>query len=143
MNIKKRKYLCQLLCETYPELVINGGVVTLKQIQAWWETYKDAPDRRIGFPLWLIGESQYRGQKRGTYVLPFLTFEDSVDTKTWSNKSTKAQTQEIEQEGCDTMVVAVDEETEKKFKEFCFEAGIMINATKLIGSELFKEQKNG
>lgn len=121
---KKREFVCQLLYKKYPELYTNGGVITLKQIQAWWEEYKDSPDRRVGYPLWLIGEAQFRGTKRGSYIVPLPTSEQ-IPTDKWKNKSKSKLVVEqkddiiIEQE-----CITDDPKILDEFEQFLSEAGI-------------------
>lgn len=127
---KKREFVCQLLYKKYPELYANGGVITLKQIQTWWEEYKDSPDRRVGFPLWLIGDQQFRGTKRGCYIVPLPTSEH-ISTDKWKNKSKSKlvvdqkhdiiidQDQEQEQE-----CITDDPKILDEFEQFLTEAGI-------------------
>lgn len=121
---KKREFVCQLLYKKYPELHTNGGIITLKQIQAWWEEYKDSPDRRVGYPLWLIGDAQFRGTKRGSYIVPLPTSEQ-ISTDKWKNKSKSKLVVEqkddiiIEQEH-----ITDDPKILNDFEQFLSEAGI-------------------
>jgi len=121
---KKREFVCQLLYKKYPELHTNGGVITLKQIQTWWEEYKDSPDRRVGYPLWLIGDSQFRGTKRGSYIVPLPTSEQ-ISTDKWKNKSKSKLV--VEQK--DDIIIGQEHITDdpkilNDFEQFLTEAGI-------------------
>lgn len=121
---KKREFVCQLLYKKYPELHTNGGVITLKQIQAWWEEYKDSPDRRVGYPLWLIGEAQFRGTKRGSYIVPLPTSEQ-ISTGKWKNKSKSKLV--VEQKN-DIIIekehITDDPKILEEFEQFLTDAGI-------------------
>lgn len=85
---KKRIYICQLLYEAFPQLKENGGIITLKELNDWWEKYKNTPDRRVGYPQWLISEKQYRGPKRGQYIVP-TPQEEEIEINKWKIKTTK------------------------------------------------------
>lgn len=133
---KKRMYVCQLLYEAFPQLHENGGIITLKELNSWWEKYKDNPERRIGYPQWLISEAQYRGPKRGQYIVPVPQNEE-IEASKWKIKTTKYNIESlkstIKPKNCDIInqdsneqeYITDDPEVLDEFEKFLKEEGLM------------------
>lgn len=64
----KRKQFVESLIKFHPSIK-ETGLVTLKQIQGWWEDYGKNPDRTVGYPNWLLVSKELRAA-RGSYIVP-------------------------------------------------------------------------
>ena len=74
---KKRQHAIRVLMQELPSFAETGVIAGL-DLMAWWDAYKQRPDREIGFPLWIRAEAEFRGEKRGTYKLPLPESSDPV-----------------------------------------------------------------
>lgn len=75
---KKRRMMVDLLLQEYPSIK-ETGVVSLKELRALHVKLWDARENgglKIGYPLWLTIEQQYRTDVRGRYAVPLPTDTD-------------------------------------------------------------------
>lgn len=69
----KRKIMVDLMLETYPDIE-KSGTITFKQIRALWsdiqEKRKNGTMSKLGYPLWITVEQEFRTDSRGVYAVP-------------------------------------------------------------------------
>lgn len=68
----KRKLVVDLLVKEYPVLALDGRI-TFKDLQAFWDKIRGQRDHggpKIGYPLWITIEKQWKTNKRGVYSIP-------------------------------------------------------------------------
>lgn len=92
----KRRQVIEHLVATYPEIASEGsgyaGTVTFKQIRDIWVNGKAAENgagEKLGYPLWLTVESEFRTEARGVYAIP-LDDGTPVPAKVKKEKAVKA-----------------------------------------------------
>lgn len=69
---KKRKMMVDLFIQEYPEVQKNG-TITFKQMRALWDKLLAARATggiKIGYPLWITVEQEFRTDTRGVYAVP-------------------------------------------------------------------------
>ena len=122
----KRKLAIQILSDAYPGL----QELSLAQIKSWWATYSQLGARKVGYPLWLVGEKEFRSATRGFYVLPLPqpgdTLADAPATKPALTPPTLGQLAKPRE--VDTPAELLDPSilTEEEFLDECRQAGIQI-----------------
>lgn len=86
----KRKMMVDLMLETYPDIEKNG-TITFKQIRALWtniqEMRKNGTISKLGYPLWITVEQEFRTDTRGVYAVPLPS--GNVEPKTVKSKVKK------------------------------------------------------
>jgi hypothetical protein len=90
---KKRKMMVDLMLETYPDIE-QSGTITFKQIRSLWdkiqEGRKDGTISKLGYPLWITVEQEFRTSSRGVYAVPLPSGNIApVVTKTAKSKESK------------------------------------------------------
>lgn len=80
---KKRRVMVDLMLETYPDIE-KTGTITFKQIRALWtqiqEMRKSGKISKLGYPLWITVEKEFRTDTRGVYAVPLPS--GNVEPKT-------------------------------------------------------------
>lgn len=122
----KRKLAIQILSEAYP----GADELSLAQIKSWWATYSQQDARKVGYPLWLVGEKEFRSATRGFYVLPLPQPGDALADAPASKAALAPRTlgelaiprsKDVPDELLDPSIL-----TEEEFLNECREAGIEI-----------------
>jgi hypothetical protein len=90
---KKRKMMVDLMLETYPDIE-QSGTISFKQIRSLWdkiqEGRKDGTISKLGYPLWITVEQEFRTSSRGVYAVPLPSGNIvPVVTKTYKSKVSK------------------------------------------------------
>lgn len=69
----KRKMMVDLMIEHYPDVAKNG-TITFAEIRALWvkiqEMRKNGTISKLGYPLWITVEQEFRTGTRGVYAVP-------------------------------------------------------------------------
>lgn len=69
----KRKMMVDLMINTYPN-VATTGTITFSEIRALWvkiqQMRKDGTISKLGYPLWITVEQEFRTPHRGVYSVP-------------------------------------------------------------------------
>ena len=125
----KRKLVIQELISYYPSIK-DRGVITLKELKLWWADYENTPDRKIGYPMWLLSAKELRGKVRGEYIVPLPAPTDAL---AYADKKMKLKTLgELTTPPKDVRIMTgvVTEYksglTEEEFINICKEAGIKV-----------------
>lgn len=145
----KRKLLILELLAMYPECM-ESGTITLSQIKNYQNQRKLSPQKmnlvsddvlRPAHPLFLYGEKEFRAQRRGSYILPMPTENESAQfleslistpqkkVKVVVAKKGKTTQRNISKNESDELTLAdIPEEYIKEFQEECARAGVLAKA---------------
>lgn len=86
----KRKVMVDLMLETYPDIE-KSGTITFKQIRSLWsniqEMRKAGTIAKLGYPLWITVEQEFRTDQRGVYAVPLPS--GNIEPKTVKSKVKK------------------------------------------------------
>lgn len=86
----KRKVMVDLMLETYPDIE-KTGTITFKQIRSLWtniqEMRKSGTISKLGYPLWITVEQEFRTDSRGVYAVPLPS--GNIEPKTSKSKVKK------------------------------------------------------
>lgn len=86
----KRKVMVDLMLETYPDIE-KTGTITFKQIRSLWtniqEMRKSGTISKLGYPLWITVEQEFRTDSRGVYAVPLPS--GNIEPKTLKSKVKK------------------------------------------------------
>lgn len=130
----KRRQVIEHLVATYPEIETEAdgsiGTVTFKQIRDIWVNGKateNAAGEKLGYPLWLTVESEFRTDTRGLYAIPL---DDGTAVPAKATKSTvakvpkepKVKTKKVEKLTAPKLSAIIDNSEKVDYTDAEFEA---------------------
>lgn len=130
----KRRQVIEHLVATYPEIALEGsgyaGTVTFKQIRDIWVNGKatvNAAGEKLGYPLWLTVESEFRTDTRGTYTIPLddgtaVPVKAAKSTAAKAPKEPKAKTKKVEKLTTPKLSAIIDNSEKVDYTDAEFEA---------------------
>lgn len=125
----KRKLVVQELVSYFPSIKDRGSI-TLKELKMWWADFENTPERKIGYPMWLVTGKEFRGSSRGEYLVPVPGKDDALayTDKKMKLKTLGELTDKPKSVRIMTGIPTVYESgiTEEEFLEICKEAGINV-----------------
>lgn len=124
---KKRKMMVDVIVEHFPD-VTKTGTITFKEIRSLWLVIQkkraEGTMSKLGYPLWITVEKEFRTGTRGVYYVPVPTLEETVESsfpkigKMLDSVSKKGLTTKQPDTKMDDVL------TEDEFKKELAEAGI-------------------
>lgn len=124
---KKRKMMVDVIIEHIPAVSLTG-TITFKEIRSLWLVIQkkraEGTMSKLGYPLWITVEKEFRTGTRGVYYVPVPTLEEAAKSnfpkieKMLDSGSKKGLTTKQSDTKMDDVL------TEDEFKKELAEAGI-------------------